>query len=69
MQAIIHRNKSPGFGWRLLFAVAQLGDALVRLLSLGALCTRGPLIVSRLQMQAQFRRLKRAAVPGEPPAF
>jgi hypothetical protein len=56
---MIERNRHPsGRLWNLLFGLAQATDGLVRVLSLGFLHTRLPLVVSRSQASRSIRCAK-----------
>lgn len=52
-------NKNPCPHWeRMLFALAALGDGLVRTLSFGLVFTNWPLSVARSTARRSFTRLK-----------
>ena len=55
----IERNKHPaGRIGCMVFGLAQIGDGLVRVLSLGFFHSTFPSTVSRNQARSQFKRLK-----------
>lgn len=56
--SLFFRNKNPGGRlWRFAFALAEIFDGLVMILSLGEIKTKLPLEVARLQAKSAFTRL------------
>lgn len=66
---MIFRNRHPGaWAFRLIFALAQIADGVVRLLSLGVLATQFPVTVSRYHAKSVFTRMKRLRDESQPPS-
>lgn len=63
---MIYVNKNPsGKLWNFIMGVAELADGVVRVVTLGFLCTKFPLIASRKQADAMFRNVKKARLAKE----
>lgn len=57
---MIFLNRHPGaWAFRLLFALAQIADGVVRLLSFGVLATQFPITVSKYHAKSAFARMKK----------
>lgn len=57
---MIFRNRHPSpWAFRLIFALAQIADGVVRSLSLGVLATQFPVTVSKYHAKSAFTRMKK----------
>ena len=66
---MIFRNRHPGaWTFRLIFALAQITDGVVRLLSFGVLAIQFPVTVSRHHAKSAFARMKRLRDEPRPPS-
>lgn len=66
---MILRNRHPGaWAFRLIFALAQIVDGVVRLLSFGVLATQFPVTVSKHHAKSAFTRMKKLRDGPQPPS-
>lgn len=63
---MIYVNKNPsGKFWNFVLGAAELADGIVRVVTLGILCTKLPVVASRKQADAMFRNVKKARLAKE----
>lgn len=66
---MIFRNRHPGaWAFRLIFALAQIADGVVRLVSFGVLATHFPVTVSKYHTKSAFTRMKKLRDGSQPPS-
>ena len=63
---MLYVNQNPsGKFWNCVIGAAELADGIVRVVTLGILCTKLPLVASRKQADAMFRNVKKARLAKE----
>ncbi len=60
LKTLIHLNRNPaGLLANIIFGIAEIADGLLRLFSLGTVCSRLPLEVSRVSTARQFAKMRK----------
>ena len=65
LKSLLHRNRNPaGLFVNIIFGIAEIADGLLRLASLGTVCSRLPLEVSRISTARQFAKMRKLSTLG-----